>query len=206
MKLLIIALTFLTALCVSQGQGARNQMFASRNNFNKSKRDYYAHLKPQHRAVLKAWLLKNKPWLRPAVEDPDSVYDKNPEKIRRILGKDAHQFYAFGDFNDDGKEDFAVILVDDRDNYTEDCKRDICSAFAVFNGDFSDNQSPAFYREEIDMIEYGYLAFDQKVKRRLYFGSLKGYYFCSTLIPKRDGYQEYEDDRNCGYREPQIKR
>jgi hypothetical protein len=205
MKTLIVALTFLSVWCGPHGQAARDQMSAGMNHFDKLKRDYYAHLKPEHGAVLKAWLLKHKPWLRPAVEDPDSVYHKNPEKIRRVIGKDAHQFYAFGDFNDNGKEDFAVILVDDRDDYTEDCERDICSAFAVFNGDFSDNQAPSFYEEELDMIEYGYLAFDQKVKHRLYFGSLEGYYFCAALIPKGEGYEKYEGDSNCGYREPRAK-
>jgi hypothetical protein len=205
MRALIIALTFLTALCVSHGRGDQNQMPVNVNTSGQSKRDYYAHLKPTHRAVLEAWLLKHKPWLRPAVEDLDSVDNKNPEKIRRILGENAYQFYAFGDFNDDGKEDFAIILVDDRDDYTEGCKRDVCSALAVFNGDFGDDQSPAFYEEELDMIEYSYLAFDQKVKHRLYFGSLEGYYFCSTLIPKGNGYEEYEDDKNCGYGEPQTK-
>ena len=190
MKTLITALVILSLLCVSHSY---------------SRRDYFAHLKPEHKAILKAWIERNKPWLRPAVEDLDSAYSKNPEKIRRILGEKAHQFYSFGDFNGDSKEDFAVILVDDREDYTEDCKREVCSALAIFNGDFSENQSPAFYEEELDMIEYGYIAYDQKVKHRLYFGSLEGYYFCSTLIPKRDGYEEYEDDRNCGYRTPRNK-
>jgi hypothetical protein len=188
MKTFIAVLILLSALCLPQGH---------------TKRDYFAHLKPEHRAVLKAWLEHYKPWLRPAVEDLDSIYDKNPEKIRRILGKEAHQFYTFGDFNGDGKEDFAVILVDDREDYTKVCDHEVCSAFAIFNGDFSANPSPAFYREELDMLEYGYLAFSQKVKQRLYFGSLKGYYFCSTLMPKGNSYEEYEDDRNCGYRNSQ---
>jgi hypothetical protein len=191
MQTLIAALILLSVLCVSRGH---------------PKRDYFAHLKPGHRAVLKAWLERHKPWLRPAVEGLDSVYSREPEKIRRILGGEAHQFYSFGDFNGDGKEDFAVILVDDRDDFTEDCKRDVCSAFAIFNGDFSGNQSPAFYEEELDMIGYGYIAYDQRVRRRLYFGSLEGYYFCSTLIPKGGGYEEHEDESNCGYRNPRKEK
>ncbi len=82
MKPLVATLILLSAWCLSQGHSGR---------------DYFAHLKPEHRAVLKAWLEHHKPWLRPAVEDLDSIQGKNPEKIRRIIGEQAHQFYTFGD-------------------------------------------------------------------------------------------------------------
>src|SRR5262245_32308026 len=78
---------------------------------NKKQVDYFAHLQPEHRDVLKAWL-KTKPNLRPAVESVDSIMFQNKESaesnerfVRETLGRDGYQFYSVGDMNGDSKDD-----------------------------------------------------------------------------------------------------
>ena len=54
--------------------------------------DYFAHIKPEHREVLRGWL-KSKPYLRPAVEEIDnSVSLINTSRIStRIIGFSARR-------------------------------------------------------------------------------------------------------------------
>ncbi|MBC7910967.1 MAG: hypothetical protein H7Y30_10735 [Pyrinomonadaceae bacterium] len=159
---------------------AQNQASANRNNFPKLKRDYYAHLKLEHQVVLKAWL-KDKSWLRPAIEQEDSVFKDDLKLIRQGIGKVVNQYYSVGDFNRDGREDFAVLLADGR--YIEDG-----FALAVFNGTFKANQSPAYYEEKFDYITNSYLVFNRTVNHHLYLGVFESDWYCMTLIPKGRGY------------------
>ena len=71
-------------------------------------KDYFSHLQPQHRDVLKKWLA-HRPWLRPATED-DCEDKGNLALMRRDLGRKVHPYYSVADFNGDGKNDFAVLL------------------------------------------------------------------------------------------------
>ena len=84
--------------------------------------DYYAHLKPKHREILREWL-KTKTYLRPAVEELDdymvqvkdeSIFEDNLKFLRETIGESSYQYYAVGDMNQDGRVDFAVLLVDTR--------------------------------------------------------------------------------------------
>ena len=54
MKTLIIVLVSLSALYISYERIGRNYLPSNMNNVVKIKRDYFAHLKPEHRAVLKS--------------------------------------------------------------------------------------------------------------------------------------------------------
>ena len=178
MTALIIALTLLGASSFFGAQVANPS--ASRG----TRRDYYAHLKPEHRTVLRAWL-KNRPWLRPAIEEVDSVFKDEPKLIRAGIGKDVNQYYSVGDFNHDGKEDFAVLLADRR--YLEDG-----FALAVFNGRLKKNQSPAYYEEKFDYISNSYLVFNDDGKKHLFLGVFESDWYCMTLLPRGRGYR-YKD-------------
>jgi hypothetical protein len=180
----LVFILLLSALYPLDDGVAQNQVSPAINKAAKPKRDYFAHLKPEHRAVLKAWL-KDKPYLRPAIEEADSVYKDNRAAIPESIGKKVNQYYSVGDFNGDGKEDFAVLLADRR--YADDG-----FALAVFNGKFSRGRVPAYYEEKFDYISNSYLVFDGVVKRRLFLGVFEGDWHCMTLIPSRKGYR-YQD-------------
>jgi hypothetical protein len=184
MTALVIVL-LLSMLYPLDGGVAQNHVSPEKNKAARPKRDYFAHLKPEHRAVLKAWL-KAKPYLRPAIEEADSFYKDDRPVISEVIGKRVNQYYAVGDFNGDGDEDFAVLLADRR--YADDG-----FALAVFNGKFSRKRAPAYYEEKFDYISNSYLVFDGVVKRRLFLGVFEGDWYCMTLIPKRKGGYSYQD-------------
>jgi hypothetical protein len=181
----LVIILLLSTLYPPDGGVAQQQTSRVINMAAKAKRNYFAHLKPEHRAVLKAWL-KGKPYLRPATEEADSVYKDNRTAISESIGKRANQYYSVGDFNGDGKEDFAVLLADRR--YAEDG-----FALAVFNGKFSRGRAPAYYEEKFDYISNSYVVFDGAMKRRLFLGVFEGDWYCMTLIPKRKGGYTYQD-------------
>jgi hypothetical protein len=118
-----------------------------------NRKDYFSHLQPRHRAVLKRWLAK-RTWLRPATEDDCS--DKgNLALMRRQLGKNAHPYYSVGDFNRDRSRDFAVLLIDTR-------KKGEMDEFAllVFNGDKRGRYYQAYFERGFDGISNSYIAFN----------------------------------------------
>ena len=183
--LALFVVMFLPALSWSSRAGvARRWLVGKVNSHERLRSDYYAHLKPQHRTVLRAWL-RNRPYLRPATEEEDSVFKNDLKSIRQGIGKDANQYYSVGDFNRDGKEDFAVLLADRRN--VEDG-----FALAVFNGPFHKKQYPAYYEEKFDSISNTYLVFNGVVKNHLFLGVFESDWYCMTLIPKGRRYS-YKD-------------
>ncbi|MBA3256255.1 MAG: hypothetical protein H0T64_06355 [Pyrinomonadaceae bacterium] len=60
-----------------------------------------------------------------------------------------HPYYAVGDFNQDGREDFAVAFVNDR-------KRQRKFSFAIFNGPFGKSRVPAYLDEKVDLSVMGF--------------------------------------------------
>lgn len=63
--------------------------------------------------------------------------------------RDYHPYIATGDFNGDGAEDFAVVLIDGT-------KQEKNFALIVFNGPFkSETVSPAFVRSGMDLKHVG---------------------------------------------------
>jgi hypothetical protein len=96
--------------------------------------------------------LANKPWLRLATEADyrearrewtEADVQSELQSAREIWGTNWHPYYAVGDFNRDGQEDFAVGLINKR----ERVKR---LAYSVFNAPF-DTNTPAFFREGFDL-------------------------------------------------------
>lgn len=142
--------------------------------------DNFSHVRRQHRAVLKKWLA-HRPWLRPATED-DCEDKGNLALMRQRLGRTVHPYYSIGDFNRDGRNDFAVLLV---------VKGKDEVALAVFNAPFR-NPKPAYFERGFEKMGNMYVAYDYTVKRRLYLGVFESDYYCMTLIPKGRKYS-YRD-------------
>lgn len=107
-----------------------------------------ADLRPQHRATLERWL-ETKPMLKLATET-DCRNREGLKASREEYGRNYQPYYAVGDFNRDGQEDFAVALVNPR-------KRSRTFAMAVFNGPFNQKGpgSPAFFADGMDLSEGG---------------------------------------------------
>ena len=105
-------------------------------------------LRATHRVALDPWL-KSKPRLRLATEK-DCRNLEGLAASRAEYGRDYHPYYAVGDFNRDGQQDFAVTLINDQ-------KRSRKFAIAVFNGAHNQRRPwlPAFFAEGMDLSEGG---------------------------------------------------
>ena len=110
-------------------------------------------LSSQEEQVLKKWLVLHPAYRQATDQDCDCVADI--QQMRAGSGgvwvpvPDYHPYTATGDFNADGVEDFAVVLVDHR-------KREKNFALAIFNGPFkSETLSPAFMASGLDLKYIG---------------------------------------------------
>lgn len=105
-------------------------------------------LREPHRAPLESWL-QSKPRLRLAIEK-DCLNREGLAASRAEYGRDYQPYYAVGDFNRDGQQDFAVALINGQ-------KRSRKFAIAIFNGPFNQRRPslPAFFAEGIDLSEGG---------------------------------------------------
>lgn len=136
--------------------------------------DFYSQFKPKHKKVLEKWLT-GKTRLRPAVENDASKEDL--EAWRRT-NTSFYPYYAVGDFNQDGKEDFAVLLkaegVDDE------------GAIAVFNAPFS-NSKPVYFEQGFGVKQF-YIEYYREEKM-LYLTAYETHGF--YLKPKGKTYAKY---------------
>ena len=102
-------------------------------------------IKAAHRPAVRAFL-KAKPYLRVATFADADEHGK--EVLGEVNGgaygegKNSSPFYAVGDFNRDGREDFAIAFVNTRSPKE--------FPVAIFNGPFRGRRSfqPAFYNEK----------------------------------------------------------
>jgi hypothetical protein len=142
-----------------------------------NQKDYYAHLKSEHKKVLQQWLEKSA-GMRPAVVEDASQLEL---KAWREHDKNFFPYYVAGDFNKDGKEDFAVILkvINTKDQ----------GALVVFNAPFI-NSTPAYFKRGFGVRLY-YLEY-MKDEKMLYFTEYETHGF--FLKPKGGKYVEYEPD------------
>jgi hypothetical protein len=106
-----------------------------------------SHMQPEDRKVLKHWLDAGKSKLRPAViADCDDLGGLS--KAHAEWGSDYHPYYRAGDFNKDGRDDFAVALVDpakEKDRFS----------IAIFHGGKTANAAPAFFEPGWDLTKRG---------------------------------------------------
>ena len=142
----------------------------------------FSYMKPEHIAVLKAWLAKREDNLHLARYEYDSSRSQN------YLREDAPErdpFYVVGDFNKNGIEDFAVIL-DNKDAKVDPRTKRVPNAMAIFEmSPANKNGKPnaAFFSAQIDS-----LFIIHPVKNSLSVGSYPsddGFYF----VPKSDSYE-----------------
>jgi hypothetical protein len=110
-------------------------------------------LTAQEQKVLKGWLAHHPQYRLAKDEDCDCGGDI--EQMKAGAGgvwkpvRDYHPYTATGDFNGDGVEDFAVVLIDRT-------KQEKNFALIVFNGPFdSETLSPAFMQSGMDLKYIG---------------------------------------------------
>lgn len=106
-------------------------------------------LTAQEQTVLKGWLAQHSQYRLATDKDCDCAGDI--EQMKTGYGglskpvRDYHPYVATGDFNGDGVEDFAVVLIDR-------AKKEKNFVLIVFNGPFkSDTASPAFMESGLDL-------------------------------------------------------
>jgi hypothetical protein len=146
--------------------------------------DYFAHLKPEHKEVLQEWL-KKRPYLRPAIEEIDSTLGKS--ELEDVHKNSRTQFYTIADINKDGKEDFAVLLID--------TERKNKFAIAIFNGKFSKGQVPNHFEENLNRISDSHIEYVKEKDSDNYFSSNSFLLLsdkergCAGFVPKNKVYE-----------------
>src|SRR5207249_4936873 len=105
--------------------------------------DGYGYLSPTQASVVQRWLEASQSTWRPATEkdyDKSIIQDFGTEYRHRM------PFYAVGDFNRDGKEDFAIILV-------KESSSGKAFGVAVFNGDLDSTRvmEPTFFTNNVNL-------------------------------------------------------
>ena len=144
-------------------------------SFAQVSKNNYSHLQDKHKEVLKRWLSKNTSFR--LAEDNDA--SKDDLDAWRRDDKNFQPYYAVGDFNQDGKEDFAVLLKDKGKND---------AAILVFNSTVNSLKS-AFFKKGYGEIETLYIKFDAEV-RMLYLTAYETHGF--YLKPKGKTYIEFD--------------
>lgn len=112
-------------------------------------KDAPPYLKAAHRDVIEKWLA-NKPsraGLRIATDR--DCRNKRGLAEERKENRKYQPYYAFGDFNHDGSEDFAIVFVNDR-------KRRNKFSMTIFNGPFRSGSIPAYFLDNSDLSMMGF--------------------------------------------------
>ena len=137
-----------------------------------------SHLRAEHKALVESWLAQRTD-LRLATES-DCVNKSGLAAMRRERGHNYQPYYAIGDFNGDGKEDFAVALINKR-------KRRWKFAVAVFNGPLETMRAPSFLDEQADLSDGGFWVGSVPKGNRLIAGTFESDN-CIILSSRRNGY------------------
>jgi hypothetical protein len=145
-----------------------------------------SYLDAQHRAVLQRWL-KEEQGLRLATDADCGQCENEIAHQRKLSGADYHPYYAVGDFNGDGRKDFAVAAIE----MDADAEGRVNQRFvvAVFNAPFARRKvEPAYEKDELVLRDGGlFFGPPRRKPYRLFiglFGSDQGL----TLVPKGKKY------------------
>src|SRR5262245_6938647 len=132
-----------------------------------------AYLRPEHKTVLERWL-KEKSHLRLATES--DLTDKEDLEIWwKDWGKDFNPYYSIGDFNRDGKNDFAALLVDLKNGEEHGF------AIAIFNAPFTNKKAPNYFEDGYAGLGRCYIVYNQMAKQRLFLGTSESDIYCVTF-------------------------
>lgn len=132
-------------------------------------REMPAYVSAEHQAVLQRWLARE-PDLRVATDVDCGKCTEEVAYQSKASGMDYHPYYTVGDFNGDGKKDFAVALIEVEPE--EEGRAKIKFAVAVFNAPFSRRKvEPTFFKDNLNLRDGG-LFFGAPRPRpyRLYIG------------------------------------
>ena len=140
-----------------------------------------------HRAVLQEWLARN-PQMRVATDKDCGQCLVEIEAQSKANGAVYHPYYAVGDFNGDGKEDFAVALIE-----SKPVKKRLYEKFAVavFNGPFKGSarkHTPAFLRGDLNLRDGGIFFGPTTPQPKKLFIGLFGSDAGLTLVPEGKSY------------------
>lgn len=141
-----------------------------------------SYLDAQHRGVLQRWL-KREPNLRLATDKDCGQCDEELANQRRISGADYHPYYAVGDFNGDGKKDFAVAAIELEAD--EEGRAEQKFVVVVFNAPFSRRKAePAFDKDALNLRDGGLFFGPPKASAGRLFIGLFSNDTGLTLIPR----------------------
>ena len=144
-------------------------------------------LSSQEQQVLKGWLARHSLYRQATDADCDCAGDIQQVKAGDGAAwkpvQDYHPYVVTGDFNGDGAEDFAVVLIDRS-------KQEKNFALIVFNGPVkSETSSPAFFQSGMDLKYCGLFYGPPRPKPyRLLLGPFESD-SGSLLIPQGRGYR-----------------
>ena len=123
---------------------AVGMLFASSMNVSAQQTDSPSYLRPQHQTVIEKWLSVSPRRANLRIATDKDCRNKTGLAFQRKDVKDYQPYYAFGDFNHDGREDFAIAVVNDRRQRSK-------FSFAIFNGPFNATAVPAYMEENIGL-------------------------------------------------------
>ncbi|HWT02349.1 MAG TPA: hypothetical protein VN256_19010 [Pyrinomonadaceae bacterium] len=140
--------------------------------------DVPSFIRPEHRQSVRAFL-RTKPYLRVAayadVEDKERI-----DNLNDGFGENKSPYYAVGDFNGDGRKDFAVAFVNTR--------RPKDFAVAIFNGPFGGRRSvrPAYYESNFSSDGF-LLTYSEDGRRATLQVGIPGGDMTPMIKPRRRG-------------------
>jgi len=108
-----------------------------------------AYIKASHREVIEKWLASSPRRANLRVATDRDCRNKEGLAAERNERRNYQPYYAVGDFNHDGREDFAVAFIDER-------KRRNRFSFAIFNGPFKPGTVPAYLNQDTDLSLMGF--------------------------------------------------
>ena len=111
-----------------------------------------SYISARHQKVLQMWL-KREPELRVATDDDCGRCADDIASQKKTSGRDYHPYYAVGDFNGDGREDFAVALIEIEESGERATQKFVV---AVFNAPFSSRRAePSFMKDNLNLRDGG---------------------------------------------------
>lgn len=144
-----------------------------------------SYISAKHRQVLQAWL-KREPELRVATDEDCGRCADDIANQKKISGRDYHPYYAVGDFNGDGREDFAVALIAIEESGERAQQKFVV---AVFNAPLSSRRAePSFMKGNLNLRDGGLFFGPPKSRPYRLFVGLFSNDSGLTLVPRGRSY------------------